>query len=103
MDTQLKKGVIEICVLSILRKKDFYGYELVQKISNNIIVSEGTLYPLLRRLKKEGHLKTYIKESKEGPPRKYYSLTKKGEKREKDLRKEWISFSKKIENLMKDE
>ena len=61
------------------------------------------MYPLLRRLKKEGYLKTYLKESKEGPPRKYYSLTKKGEKKESELREEWLSFAKKIETLMKNE
>lgn len=101
MDTQFKKGVIEICVLSILKKREHYGYELVQKISKSIEISEGTLYPLLRRLKKEGYLKTTIKESKEGPPRKYYFLTKKGETKEKELTQDWISFSKKIDSILK--
>ena len=88
MDTQLKKGVLEIPVLSLLEKKDYYGYELVQKISNTIDISEGTLYPLLRRLKKEGYLKTYLKESNEGPPRKYYNLTSKGKEKIKQMKSE---------------
>ena len=100
MDTQFKKGVLELCVLSILKKKDHYGYELVQKISKTLVISEGTLYPLMRRLQNEGYLKTYFQESKEGPSRKYYQLTKKGKERESELRTEWKSFAEKIKKLM---
>ncbi len=102
MDTQFKKGVLELCVLSILKTRDYYGYELVQKISKTISISEGTIYPLLRRLQKEGYLKTYFEESKEGPSRKYYQLTKKGKEREKELKTEWKSFSEKTKELIKD-
>ena len=102
MDTQFKKGVLELCVLSLLTKKDYYGYELVEKISRTISISEGTIYPLLRRLQKEGYLKTYFQESKEGPSRKYYQLTKKGREKEKELREEWKSFADKIKKLMED-
>jgi Predicted transcriptional regulators len=78
MNTQFKKGVLELCVLVLLDKQDRYGYELVQKISERIDISEGSVYPLLRRLKKEGYFITYLKESSEGPPRKYYKLTDTG-------------------------
>lgn len=101
MDTQFKKGVLDICVLSLLKKKDHYGYELVQKISKDISITEGTLYPILRRLKNEGYLKTYLKESSEGPSRKYYSLTKDGEIKAKKLKMEWIDFEKKINKILK--
>jgi len=101
MDTQFKKGVLDICVLSTLKKKDHYGYELVHKISKDIAITEGTLYPILRRLKNEGYLQTYLKESNEGPSRKYYSLTKKGEYRAKELKAEWKDFEKKINNILK--
>jgi PadR family transcriptional regulator PadR len=100
MDTQFKKGVLELCVLSILQKKDYYGYELVEKISRSITISEGTIYPLLRRLQKEGYLATYLKESREGPSRKYYILTKKGKQREKELKTEWKTFAEKVNKLM---
>ncbi len=100
METQLKKGVLEIAVLSLLQKKDYYGYELVQKISHIIDISEGTLYPILRRLKKEGYLKTYLEESNEGPPRKYYKLTSKGKEKSKQMKTEWKDFVKKIEKIM---
>ncbi len=102
MDTQFKKGVLELCVLSILQKKDYYGYELVEKISGNISITEGTIYPLLRRLQKEGYLRIYIKASREGPSRKYYQLTKKGKEREKELKTEWTSFAKKTKKLLED-
>jgi len=101
MDTQFKKGVLDLCVLSILGKKDCYGYELVQKISKDIQITEGTLYPILRRLKKEGYLQTFLQESSEGPSRKYYSLTKKGEKKSKELNKEWKTFTEKVNKLLK--
>jgi PadR family transcriptional regulator, regulatory protein PadR len=101
MDTQLKKGVLDLCVLSILKKKDHYGYELVQKISKDISITEGTLYPILRRLKNDGYLQTYLRESNEGPSRKYYSLTKNGEMKAIQLKKEWIDFEKKIDKILK--
>ena len=102
MDTQFKKGVLELCVLSLLTKKDYYGYELVEKISKTISISEGTIYPLLRRLQKEGYLKTYFQVSREGPSRKYYQLTKKGKEKEKELQTEWETFAEKIKKIMKD-
>jgi PadR family transcriptional regulator PadR len=100
MDTQFKKGVLELGVLSLLTKKDYYGYELVERISRIISISEGTIYPLLRRLQKEGYLKTYFQESKEGPSRKYYQLTGKGKEQERKLKTEWKSFAEKMKKLM---
>lgn len=75
MNIQLKKGVMEIVVLSMLRRKDYYGYELVTEISKYIEMSEGTIYPLLNRFKKDGLVDTYLAESHNGPPRKYYRIT----------------------------
>jgi PadR family transcriptional regulator, regulatory protein PadR len=103
MDTQFKKGVLDLCVLSLLRKKDYYGYELVQKISQMISISEGTLYPILKRLKKEDYLKTYLRESREGPSRKYYSLTKKGKMKSVELNHEWKEFTKKINLILRED
>ena len=89
MHTQLKKGVLELCVLLMLDKKDYYGYELVTKISENIEISEGTIYPLLKRLKDDGMVTTYFEESNQGPARKYYKITETGEKEKGRLREEW--------------
>ena len=92
MNTQFRKGVLEICVLTLISKKDMYGYEIVQNISKVIDVNEGTIYPILRRLTKEGYFETYILESNEGPARKYYKLTAEGKNSLKKLTKEWNDF-----------
>ena len=102
MNVQFKKGVLELCVLVLLYKQDRYGYELVQKISEQIDISEGSAYPLLRRLTKEGYFTTYLKESSEGPPRKYYKLTENGKLYLKDLLKEWEEFSNGVNQLIKE-
>jgi len=101
LNIQFKKGVLELCVLSMLDKKICYGYELVNEISKNILISEGTIYPLLRRLKLEGLVTTYLQESQEGPPRKYYKLTESGRKKEIELKKEWFSFVDSVNNFLK--
>ncbi|WP_404452555.1 PadR family transcriptional regulator [Virgibacillus necropolis] len=102
MDVQFKKGVLKLCVLVLLDKKDRYGYELVQKISNQIEISEGSVYPLLRRLTKEEYFTTYLKESKEGPSRKYYRLTDKGRIYLQELMQEWKVFSNGVNQLIKE-
>ena len=75
MNPQLKKGVLELIVLESVRKRDMYGYELVEEVSKVIDVNEGTIYPLLKRLTNEHYFETYLRESTEGPQRKYYHLT----------------------------
>jgi len=101
LNIQFKKGVLELCVLSMLDKKTCYGYELVNEISKSISISEGTIYPLLRRLKSEELVTTYLQESQEGPPRKYYKLTELGQKKEEELKKEWFTFVKDVNNFLK--
>lgn len=100
MNIQLKKGVLELCVLSVLSKKDCYGYELIAEISKNIQISDGTIYPILRRLTQEGYFTTYLQESQEGPPRKYYRLTDKGFTVKDELQREWIHFSGAVNNVI---
>ncbi len=80
-------------MLILISNKDQYGYELAQNISSKIEVAEGTLYPLLRRLTKDDYLTTYLAESSEGPPRKYYSLTPTGQKYMEALIDEWRQFA----------
>lgn len=103
MNIQFKKGVLELCVLSLLHKKDFYGYELVEHISKDISISEGTIYPLLRKFRKEGYVDTYLQESQEGPPRKYYKLTIKGKEVYEVMYVEWQSFIKGVNNIIRGE
>jgi PadR family transcriptional regulator PadR len=101
LDTQLKKGVLEMCVLAVLKQRDCYGYELVNQISKKVSVSEGTIYPLLRRLKTEDYVETYLQESNGGPSRKYYRLTERGRKAGDKLLEEWESFNQNINQLLK--
>jgi PadR family transcriptional regulator, regulatory protein PadR len=103
MNIQFKKGVLELCVLSMLAKRDCYGYELVHEISQNILISEGTIYPLLRRLASEGYFTTYLQESQEGPPRKYYRLTELGRQTTRELKQEWLDFVKGVNIIMEEE
>ena len=100
MNIQLKKGVMEIVVLSMLRRKDYYGYELVTEISKYIEMSEGTIYPLLNRFKKDGLVDTYLAESHNGPPRKYYRITDAGRKEFKESLREWTEFTKAVKKIL---
>ncbi len=100
MNTQFKKGVLELSVLSMIGRRDYYGYELVEEISKVLETSEGTLYPILRRLTDEKYFETYLQESPEGPPRKYYKITKLGKEFLKEQLKQWLEFNKQIEKLI---
>ena len=100
MNVQFKKGVLELCVLVILDRKDCYGYELVQEISSQIKISEGSIYPILRRLTKDGYFDTYLQESTEGPPRKYYQMTSMGTNYLQELLQEWNSFTEGVNQLI---
>lgn len=87
---QMRKGVLEFCILSILSKNDHYPSEIIGKLKNaKLIIVEGTLYPLLTRLKNEGLLSYRWEESTSGPPRKYYKLTHLGEQFLKELDVTW--------------
>ena len=101
MNIQFKKGILELLVLSLLLEQDRYGYELVNEISKNIMISEGTIYPLLRRLNSDGYFETYLKESTEGPPRKYYKITARGVEAHKELRDEWEKFLVGVSKILK--
>lgn len=92
MNPQFKKGVLELVVLVSVSRKDMYGYELVTEVSKVIDVNEGTIYPLLKRLTNEHYFETYLRESTEGPPRKYYHLTAAGVLYRESLKQEWRAF-----------
>lgn len=100
MNPQFNKGVIEMCVLALVSQRDYYGYELVETISRNIEISEGTIYPILRRLTQDNFFETYLVESAEGPPRKYYRMTARGAKETKELLKQWKSFLKNVDVII---
>ena len=88
--TQMRKGVLELCILSILSKGDAYPTQIIDKLKGTkLVVVEGTLYPLLTRLKNTGILSYRWEESSSGPPRKYYKLTDAGEKYLREMQQSW--------------
>ncbi|MBQ9519237.1 MAG: PadR family transcriptional regulator [Firmicutes bacterium] len=89
-------------VLISVTKRDMYGYELVSEVSKVIDVNEGTIYPLLKRLTNEHYFETYLKESTEGPPRKYYHLTEAGRLYTENLKNEWEQFYASVEAFIKE-
>ncbi|MDF2802383.1 MAG: PadR family transcriptional regulator [Anaerocolumna sp.] len=88
MDIQLKKGLLEFCVLAVLKKSDSYGYQIIKDISNCIEISESTLYPILKRLEAGAYLETYSVEHN-SRLRKYYKITDLGKDYMDEFFKEW--------------
>lgn len=88
MDTQRKKGLLDICVLAILNRGPSYGYLIIRKVSECIEVSESTLYPILKRLEQSGSLVTYRREYN-GRMRKYYEITDIGQRKIQEFLDEW--------------
>ena len=103
MNTQYKKGVLELCVLALLHKRDCYGYEISEFLSQHIEIAGGTVYPILRKLKADGLLTTYLQEESGGPPRKYYKLTELGRETEQKDRAENLKLAQSVRNLLVDE
>ena len=101
INTQYKKGVLELLILVMVEKKDMYGYELVEAVSKIVDVNEGTIYPILKRLTNEMYFETYTKESTEGPIRKYYHLTVAGKLAKDKQLEEWNKFSKGVNDYLK--
>lgn len=100
MNPQFKKGILEMCVLCALLGGDKYGFELVSCVSEGVKMSEGTIYPLLKRLRDDGLVTTYLVESSEGPARKYYHLTEKGVEHTRAMRSGWFEFLRSVELLI---
>lgn len=92
MNSQMKKGVLDMCVLAMLENEDRYGYELTEELASLMKLAPGTLYLILKRLKDDEVLDTYLKESESGPARKYYHLTQKGKEKLGTMRDEWKTF-----------
>lgn len=88
MDIQLKKGLLEVCVLALLKREDSYGYKITKDVSSCIMISESTLYPILRRLE-NSHCLTITSKEHNGRLRKYYKITKEGKNRIDEFLSEW--------------
>ena len=100
--SQLRRGVLEYCVLALLRGTERYSYEIVHALGqvDGLVTTEGTLYPLLSRLRKEELVTTTWRESDAGPPRRYYRLTPSGETRLTAFLAEWGRFRVSVDTLL---
>ncbi|WP_100486301.1 PadR family transcriptional regulator [Sporolactobacillus pectinivorans] len=104
--SQILKGILEGCLLSIISKGEIYGYEMIERLGTYgfTMVSEGSIYPLLIRMRKEGFVMTRQKELPSGgPKRKYYSLTAKGLEELKTFKKTWTAISESVNKLIREE
>jgi PadR family transcriptional regulator, regulatory protein PadR len=102
LQVQLKKGVLEMCVLALLSKGDNYAYEIASQMAEAVGMGEGTIYPLMRRMQNDDLVTTYLQESASGPPRKYYKLTKAGAAALTAQRAEWDAFEAAVAKILGD-
>lgn len=99
---QLRRGAAEHCVLALLRHGERYGFDLARLLmgTGGLIAGEGTIYPLLARLRRNGLVETSWQESEEGPPRRYYSLTEAGERSLESFIEHWKTFRDAVDNIL---
>lgn len=100
--TQLLHGVLDMCLLSIIDEEASYGYEMVSKLRERglDLASEGSIYPLLSRLQKQGMIEGYLVQSSEGPARKYYRMSAQGREALDEWRHEWRHFSRSVDAVL---
>lgn len=100
--TQLRRGVLEYCVLALLAQEELYGFDLVRRLgeSEGLVTSEGTIYPLLSRLRRVGWVDSSWRESESGPPRRYYSVTRAGRHALDGFAQEWGRFRDSVDALL---
>ncbi len=101
VQAQMRKGILEFCIISIIaKKKECYTSEIIEQLkAGNLLIVEGTLYPLLTRLKNDGILTYQWQESTSGPPRKYYSLTPEGISFKEALNNTWLELLSTVNNI----
>jgi PadR family transcriptional regulator, regulatory protein PadR len=100
--SQMRRGAIEFCVLALLQDTDMYGFELTRRLADadSLVTSEGTVYPLLTRIRQEGLVDTFWEESPQGPPRRYYRITKDGKHALDTFREQWKSFKGSVDRIL---
>ena len=99
--TQLRKGLLQLCILKAMCGQRLYGYDIVRQLRGikGLVIAKGTIYPLLSRFKRDGLVQTKLEESREGPARKYYQLTKNGQKLLARMNKTWKTVIKGVHNI----
>ena len=100
--TQLLHGVLDMCLLSIIEEEASYGYEMVSKLRDRglHLASEGSIYPLLSRLQKQGMIESYLVQSSEGPARKYYRMSEPGRAALEQWRHDWTGFKDSVDEVL---
>lgn len=103
--SQIRRGLLELCVLALIARRPSYGYEIVTELTSRgaLATREGTIYPLLRRLRRDALLDTYWVESSSGPPRQYYRLTAAGQRHLTRLRAAWNTIVADVGNTLAQE
>jgi PadR family transcriptional regulator PadR len=101
---QLRRGVLEFCVMALLEREERYGFDLVRELgaTDGLVIGEGTVYPLLSRLRRDGVVETTWRESPSGPPRRYYRLTSAGRRALKGFRDEWSRFRDTVDGILEE-
>lgn len=99
---QMRRGAVEYCVLALLRDRDMYGFELTRALSTagGLVTSEGTIYPLLTRIRKDGLVETFWEPSPQGPPRRYYRISDEGRAALEQFRAQWSQFRSTVDAIM---
>ena len=100
---QLRKGVLDMCVLAMLAQQDGYAYDIASRLAEGIGMGEGTIYPLMRRMQADGLVETYLVESSSGPPRKYYRLTNAGRQSFTAQKGAWRAFASAVDAIVGEE
>jgi PadR family transcriptional regulator PadR len=103
--TQLLHGVLDMCLMSIIDEEASYGYEMVNKLRDRglSLASEGSIYPLLSRLQKQGMIEGYLVQSSEGPARKYYRMSQPGRVALEQWRHDWVEFKNSVDEVLQGE
>lgn len=99
---ELRRGVLESCVLALVRDEESYGFDIVRALTaaGNLLTSEGTIYPLLARLRRDGLVTTTWRESESGPPRRYYRVTNEGRRALEAFMRDWRRFADAVDDLL---
>jgi len=102
LESQLRRGILPFCVLALLEREATYGFDVIKHLSSyeGLTTSEGTLYPMLSRLRREGLAETEWRESTSGPPRKYYRITAEGKATLQGFRQQWSVMSRAVDQLI---
>ncbi|CDR30684.1 transcriptional regulator, Acidobacterial, PadR-family [Acholeplasma oculi] len=102
MNTQFKKGILDLCILYVINEHEMYGFEIIEKLSTLLDVNENTIYPILRRLTEQELFETYTKVNPLGADRKYYRITQKGIEQMNTYLREWYQFIDNVNKILKE-